>query len=49
MVIPVVVEMRVASVTDRAIMAAVAVETAMRPRRDTGGTLLQIVDFRVSG
>jgi hypothetical protein len=49
MVIPVVVEMRVTSVTDRAMRAAVEVETAMRPRRDTGGTLLQIVDFRVSG
>ena len=49
MVIPVVVEMRVASVTDRAPRVAVEVETAMRPRRDTGGTLLKIVDFRVSG
>ena len=36
MVIPVVVEMRVASVIDRAASAAVEVETAMRPRRDTG-------------
>lgn len=37
MVIPVVVEMRVvASVIDRPAKAAVEVETAMRPRRDTG-------------
>ena len=43
MVIPVVVEMRVASVIaqgigDRPACAAVEVETAMRPRRDTGET-----------
>lgn len=38
MVMPVVVEMRVASVIDRPANAAVEVETAMRPRRDTGGT-----------
>lgn len=48
MVIPVVVEMSVASVIDRAIRAAVEVETAMRPRRDTGETFLKIVDVRVS-
>ena len=36
MVIPVVVEMRVASVIDRAPGAAVEIETARRPRRDTG-------------
>ncbi len=54
MVMPVVVEMRVASVIapvmgERAASAAVEVETAMRPRRDTGGTLLKIVEIRVSG
>ena len=49
MVIPVVVEMRVPCVIDRAPRAAVEVETAMRPRRDTGETLLKIVDLRVSG
>ena len=49
MVMPVVVEMRVASVMPRAERAAVEVETAMRPRRDTGGTLLKIVEIRVSG
>lgn len=49
MVMPVVVEMRVARVIDRAIGAAVEVETAMRPKRDTGETLLQIVEIRVSG
>lgn len=38
MVIPVVVEMRVASIIERATRAAVEVETAMRPERDTGGT-----------
>ena len=49
MVIPVVVDMRVASVIDRAPRAAVEVETARRPRRDTGETLLKFVDLRVSG
>jgi len=39
MVIPVVVEMRVPSVIPRPMRAAVEVETAMRPRRDTGETL----------
>jgi hypothetical protein len=43
MVIPVVVEMRVTGVIaqiagDRTARAGVEVETAMRPRRDTGGT-----------
>lgn len=38
MVIPVVVEMRVASVIPRAASAALAVETAMLPERDTGET-----------
>jgi len=46
---PVVVEIEVAGIVARAAKAGVDVETAMRPRRDTGGTLLQIVDFRVSG
>ena len=49
MVIPVVVEMRVASVIDRAPGAAVEIETARRPRRDTGETLLKFVGLRVSG
>lgn len=49
MVIPVVVEMRVASVTDRAPRATDRSETAMRPRRYTGETLMKIVDLRVSG
>jgi len=48
MVIPVVVEMRVPSVMPRSPRAAVEVETAMRPRRDTGEPLLNIVDRRVS-
>ncbi len=48
MVIPVVVEMRVPSVMPRAPRRAVEVETAMRPRRDTGETFLEIVDLRVS-
>lgn len=48
MVIPVVVEMRVASVIDRPAKAAVEVETAMRPRRDTGEPQRKIVDLRVS-
>jgi hypothetical protein len=39
MVIPVVVEMRVAGVIERTAKAVVEVETAMRPRRDTGGFL----------
>ena len=47
-VIPVVVEMRVASVIDRPANAAVEVETAMRPRRDTGEPQWKIVDLRVS-
>ncbi len=38
MVMPVVVEMRVSSVIVRPASAAVEVETAMRPRRDTGET-----------
>ncbi len=38
MVMPVVVEMRVSSVIDRPANAAVEIETAMRPRRDTGET-----------
>ncbi len=38
MVMPVVVEMRVSSVIDRPASAAVEVETAIRPRRDTGET-----------
>lgn len=33
---PVVVEMKVAGVIDRAAKAVIEVETAMRPRRDTG-------------
>jgi hypothetical protein len=37
-VIPVVVEIRVAGVIDRAARAGVEVETAMRPRRDTERT-----------
>ena len=46
MVIPVVVEMRVASVIagvmgERTAEAVVEVETAMRPRRDTGGTPME--------
>ncbi len=49
MVIPVVVEMRVASVIDRAPRAAVEVETAMWPERDTSGTLRKNVGRRVSG
>jgi hypothetical protein len=40
-VIPVVVEMRVASATARAARAAVEVETAMGPERDTGGTWVE--------
>ena len=36
MVIPVVVEMRVASVMERTARAVVEVETAMLPGRDTG-------------
>lgn len=49
MVIPVVVEMRVAGVIARPAKAGVEVETAMRPRRDTGGTFWKIVDLKVSG
>jgi len=41
MVIPVVVEMRVSSVIARAARAAVEVEKAMRPERDTGGTWVE--------
>lgn len=41
MVIPVVVEMRVAGVIERTAKAVVEVETAMRPRRDTGEFLLK--------
>ncbi len=36
MVIPVVVEMRVARVIERTARAVVEIETAMLPRRDTG-------------
>ena len=35
-VMPVVVEMKVAGVIDRTAEAGIEVETAMRPRRDTG-------------
>jgi hypothetical protein len=49
MVIPVVVEMRVARIIDRAPRAAVKVETAVRPERDTGEILLKIVEDKVSG
>lgn len=48
MVIPVVVEMSAASVINRSADAAVEVETAMRPRRDTGEPQWKIVDLRVS-
>ena len=36
MVMPVVVEMRVTGIIERTAKAVVEIETAMRPRRDTG-------------
>ena len=49
MVIPVVVEMRVSSVIECTAKAVVEVETAMRPRRNTGEPQWKSVDLRVSG